>query len=315
MPLRLSLPFRQHAPPDVAADEAYALTGDVLARVRGIEIRTRRPAASAIAGEYRSVFRGAGIEFAEAREYVPGDDVRRIDWNITARTGTPWVKEFVEERELTVIVAVDRSASSLVARPRAGRLEAAAELTALLGFAAAQNGDRTGLLCFSDGIDAFVPPRSGTRHVLRLVRDVLADETPAGRHTNLGAAAEYLGRVLKRRSAVFLISDFFDTGFEPELQALARRHDVVALTLIDPLDLELPDLGLVEVQDAEAGGRILIDTSDRVVRERYAHAAAQRAAQRHEALSGAGVDEVEIRLDQDTVLPVQRYFHRRAYRA
>ncbi len=314
MAIRLPLPFRRSAKAN-SAEEALAVTGDIQTRIRGIEIRTRRLAASALGGEYRSIFRGAGIEFSEAREYTPGDDVRLIDWNITARTGTPWVKEFVEERELTAIVAVDRSASALVAREGAGRLKAAAELTAMLGFAAAQNGDRTGLLCFSEGIDAYVPPRRGTRHVLRLVHDVLADDTPASSQTSIGTAAEYLNRVLKRRSVIFLISDFFDDGYLQALRDLAQRHEVIALSLVDPLDLELPDLGLVEVADVERGQRMLVDTADARIRARYATEAAARVERRKRILTAAGVDEVEIRLDEDSVAPLREYFHRRAYRA
>ena len=317
--LTLSIPFLGRPSRQTnrasAEDEAFAVSADVARRVRDIEVRTRRLATSMVAGEYRSIFRGSGIEFAEAREYVPGDDVRFIDWNVTARMSEPWVKEFVEERELTVVVAVDRSASSLVARPRAGRMEAAAQLTALLGFAAAQNHDRTGLLTFSEGIDTFVAPRRGARHVLRLVRDVLSDDEPTGRTTNITAAAEYLGRVLRRRSAVFIASDFFDEGYEMALQALSRRHEVVALTLVDPLDLELPDLGLIEVEAAEQGQRLLLDTSDRRVRERYAEAARERAEARRRALTLAGVDEIEIRLDEDPITPLARYFHRRAFQS
>ncbi len=289
------------------------LTPDLAARVRRLEIRTRRLAGTQLAGNYRSIFRGTGIEFAEAREYTPGDDVRRIDWNVTARMGTPWVKEYVEERELNLVCAVDLSASQLVARPATGRLAAAAELTALLGFAAVQNHDRAGLLTFTDRVERFVPPRHGTRHVMRMMRDVfLHDETHRG--TNIGAAADYLARVLPRRSVVFVISDWLDTGFAQSLRALARRHDVTALVLIDPIDLALPDLGLVAVESAEDGTRAWLDTSDREVRERYAAAAHDRARHRHELLAIAGVDEVEVRLDADIVDPLAAYFRLRAGR-
>jgi uncharacterized protein (DUF58 family) len=298
----------------VDAAQQGVISPELLARVRRIEIRTRRLASALIAGDYRSVFRGTGIEFADAREYIAGDDVRLIDWNVTARMGVPWVKEFVEERELTVVCAVDRSASQLVGSSGLGKLGAAAELTALLGFAAAQNQDRAGLLTFSDVIEEFVPPKRGQRHVLRLVRDVLAaEESPRrGAHTDIGGAADYLARVLRRRAVVFLISDFFDEGYEPGLQTLARRHEVIALPLIDPLDEALPDIGLVELFDAERGGHVLVDTGDRETRERYAEAARERAARRHFALASTGVDEVEIRLDRDLVDPIAAYFRRRA---
>ncbi|MDO9446105.1 MAG: DUF58 domain-containing protein, partial [Dehalococcoidia bacterium] len=238
---------------DVPIDPAIEISAALMGRVRSIEIRTRRLAASDVSGSYRSVFRGAGIEFAEAREYVPGDDIRRIDWNVTARTGVPWVKEYVEERDLTVVCAVDRSASMLAAHGAGGRVRAAAELVALLGFAAAYNHDRTALLTFSDRIEAFVPPKRGPRHVIRQIRDVLQADLAAGKRTTITPAIEYLGRVLGRRSVIFLISDFLDDGYEAALQTLARRHEVIALTLIDSLDEALPDLGLIELEDIERG--------------------------------------------------------------
>ena len=303
------MPWRHRTRP---AEPAPALlTPELAARIKRLEIRTRHLAGTLLAGNYRSIFRGTGIEFAEAREYIPGDDIRRIDWNVTARLGTPWVKEYVEERELNVVCAVDLSASQLVARPRTGRLGAAAELTAVLGFTAVKNHDRAGLLTFTDRVERFVPPRHGTRHVLRMMREVfLHDETHRG--TSIAAAADYLARVLPRRSVIFIMSDWFDTGFAQPLRALARRHDVVALVLVDPVDLELPDLGLVELEAAEGGARLLVDSSDRGVRERYAAAARERTARRHDLLTIAGVDEVEIRLGEDVIEPLAAYFRLRA---
>ncbi len=294
-------------------DLADGLPPELLAQIRRIEIRARRLASTLLAGDFRSVFRGAGIEFDEAREYVPGDDVRLIDWNVTARMGVPWVKRYVEERELTVVCAVDLSASQLVARPVSGRLGTAAEVTALLSFAAAFNNDRAGLLTFSDRIEHFVPAARGTKHVLRLVRDVLHHPTPHP-GTDIAGACDYLLRVLRRRSVVFLITDAFDRGFESSLRSLARRHEVVAITLVDPADLELPDLGLVELEDAEGGGRLLVDSTDRGVRRRYAAAASERAQERRTAFVAAGVDEVEVRLDRGYIEPLTTYFRRRAAR-
>ena len=292
---------------------AVVLPPELVAHIRRIEIRARRLASTLIAGDYRSVFRGAGIEFAEAREYVPGDDVRLIDWNVTARMGTPWVKHYTEERELNVVCAIDLSASQLVARATSGRLGMAAEICALLSFAAAYNNDRTGLLTFSDRVERFVPAARGTRHVLRLVREVLFHPPPRPA-TDIAAASDYLARVLRRRSVVFLISDFFDRGYEQSLRTLARRHDVVALTLIDPLDLQLPDLGLLEVEDAEHGDRLLVDSSDPGVRQRYAQAARERAEARRAALISSAIDEVEIRIDEGYMEPLVTYFRRRAAR-
>ncbi len=293
-------------------DPALALSAELLARVRSIEIRTRRLTASLLGGEYRSMFRGTGIEFAEAREYVDGDDVRLIDWNVTARMGAPWVKLFVEERDLTVMCMVDRSASARVGIPERGRMGAAAELAALVGFASTQNGDRVGLLTFSNAPDNFVRPQRGTRHALRIVRDVLATEPARGQRTSIAEAADYMGRVLRRRSVVFLISDFIDDGYEEALRGLARRHEVVALAMVDPHDITLPDLGLVAVADAETGERLWIDTGDARVRSAYADAAAARAERRHRAIASCGVEEIEIPTTGDAIAPLIAYFRRRA---
>ena len=294
-------------------DAGSDLPPELLAQIRRIEIRARRLASTLLAGDYRSVFRGSGIEFAEAREYVAGDDVRLIDWNVTARMGTPWVKHYVEEREINVVSAVDLSASQLVARPLAGRLGVAAQVCALLSFAAAYNNDRTGLLTFSDRVERFVPPARGTRHVLRLVRDILFHPPPHS-GTDLAAALDYLTRVLRRRSIVFLLSDFFDAGYEQSLRTLARRHDVVAISLVDPLDLALPDAGMIEVEDAESGERVLVDSSSAGLRRRFRQHALERAEQRRSTLAAAGVEEVELRLDEDYVAPLLRDFRRRAAR-
>ena len=284
---------------------------ELAAQVRRIEIRARRLAASSLAGDYRSVFRGSGIEFSEAREYVAGDDIRLIDWNVTARMGTPWVKEYVEERELPVVCAVDVSASQRAAHPALGRLGLAAELTALLALSAAYHNDRSGLLLFSAGIERFVPPRRGTRHALRLVRE-LAGFEGAPRGSDLAGACDYLVRVLGRRSVVFVITDGFVAGFEASLRALARRHEVIGLTLVDRLDLELPNLGLVELRDAETGARVLVDSGDREARRLFAEAAQRRATTRRDAFRSAGVDEIELALDGDYVRPLLAYFRQRA---
>ena len=299
--------------PVAPGDRAAVLSAEERDRIRRIEIRTRRLASTVLGGDYRSVFRGSGIEFAEAREYVPGDDVRLIDWNVTARMGVPWVKEFVEERELSVVCAVDISDSQLVAHRPDGRLGAAAELTALLGFAAVQHHDRVGMQTFAGDVERFVPPKHGVNHVLRLVRDVVSHAPPrAG--TNIAAACDYLVRALRRRSVVFLISDFLDEGYVDALRSLARRHDVIALVLVDPADRELPDLGIVRFAAAEDGAARIVDTASPALRERYATAATERAAERRRQLALAGVDEVEVRLDGNLVDPIARYFRLRAMR-
>ena len=297
------------APPP---NPALALSAELLARIRTIEIRTRRLTASLLGGEYRSVFRGAGIEFAEAREYIDGDDVRLIDSNVTARMGTPWVKQYVEERDLTVMCMVDRSASARVGTPDRGRFGAAAELVAVLGFAATQSGDRVGLLTFSSGPDSFVRPERGTRHALRIVRDVISAESAFGQRTSIAEAADYLERVLRRRAVIFLISDFLDEGFEESLRGLAQRHEVVALSLVDPIDATLPDLGMLAVADAETGERLWVDTGDARVRATYAAAAQARAERRHRAIASAGIEEIAIPITGDVIAPLAAYFRRRA---
>ena len=281
--------------------------------MRRLELRARRLVASELAGEYRSVFRGSGIEFAEAREYVPGDDVRLIDWNVTARMGSPWVKEYVEERELHLVLAVDVSASQLAARPADGRRAAAAEVCALLALAAAGNHDRTGLLTFAGEAERYVPPDRGARHALRIVRETLDPAPPAVGGTSIAAACEYLGRVLKRRSLVVLVSDFLDDGYGRALRDLARRHETLAVVLLDPLDEALPDAGLLAVSAAEDASRaVLADSSDPALRARYAEAAERRAEARRETLRAAGVDEIVVRTDGDAAQPLLAYFRSRA---
>ncbi len=297
-----------------AANTPPALSPRLLASVRRLEIRARRLVSGELGGEYRSVFRGAGIEFAEAREYVPGDDVRRIDWNVTARMGAPWVKEYVEERELHLVCAVDVSASQLAGRPAQGRRAAAAEVCTLVTLAAAYSHDRTGLLTFSDRVERYVPPAKGARHAMRLVREVLAPGQPNAT-TSIAAGCDYLVRVLRRRSTVFLISDFIDDGYERPLRDLARRHEVIAVVIVDPLDEALPEAGIVEAEDIERGGRLLLDSSDEGLRRRYAEVAAGRREERSAILRRAGVEELVVRTDSDAAEPVLEFFRRRSRRS
>lgn len=291
--------------------ERAPLDPEQLAAIRRIALRARRLATQFVAGDYRSVFRGTGMEFAEVREYIPGDDVRFIDWNVTARLGAPWVKEYVEERELAVLCAVDLSASQEAASPGTGRLGTAAEVVALMSFAALFNNDRAGLMAFTDRVERFVAPAKGSRHVLRIVREIV-HPAPGALGTDIGAACEQLSRVLARRSVVVLVSDFLAAGYERSLAALSRRHEVIAVTLVDALDLALPRLGIIEVEDAERGGRVLLDTDDARARRRYEQAASERAAARRRALVSAGVDEIELRVGEAVVGPLVAYFRRRA---
>jgi uncharacterized protein (DUF58 family) len=279
-------------------------------KVKLLEIQTRHLVNDIFSGEYSSVFKGRGVEFSEVREYQPGDDVRTIDWNVTARRGTPYVKRFVEERELTVILAVDGSASTRFGTQGQLKRERAAEIAAVLGLAASRNNDRAGGLLFAEGVERYVPPRKGKTHVLRLVRDILMFDPPA-RGTDLKAAIEFLMRVLHRRSVIFLLSDFLDQGYERPLRALATRHDVVALVLEDRRDRELPDIGLIEVVEPESGARRWLDTGSARVRQAYAETAARAAAARLGSLQRAGVDVVAVDTLADYVDPLRRFFERR----
>ena len=279
-------------------------------KVRLLEIQTRHLVNDIFSGEYESVFKGRGVEFAEVREYQPGDDVRAIDWNVTARRGIPYVKQFSEERELTVILAVDGSASTRFGTQGALKRERAAEVAAVLGLAANRNNDRAGALLFAEGIERYVPPKKGKTHVLRLVRDILSFDPPA-LGTDLSEAIRFLTRVLHRRSVVFLLSDFLDEGYEKPLAALAVRHDVIALVLEDRRDRELPDVGLIEVVEPESGARRWLDTSSGRVREAYAAAAAAATASRRAGFARAGIDAVPLDTLADWVDPMRRFFEAR----
>ena len=243
---------------------ARVVSADVLRQVKLIELRARRLVTTLFSGEYRSVFRGQGIEFAEVRAYELGDDFRAIDWNVSARMGSPFVKTFEEERELTLLLMVDRSGSVNFGRPRY-KADVALEVAAVLALAAARQNDRVGALLFSDTVEQVIPPAKVRRHVLRVIRDLLAF-TPAGRGTNLAAALGYASRLLRHRAIIVVISDFRASGWEVPLQRVAQRHDVVAITVDDPREIELPDAGWVELEDLETGQRTLVDTSDQGAR-------------------------------------------------
>jgi len=286
---------------------------DLARRVRRLEIRARRLVSERLHGQYSSVFRGRGLEFSEVRAYQPGDDVRIIDWNVTARMVTPYVKKFVEERELTVVMAVDISGSQQFGSGTSTKVEVAAELSALLTFAAARSNDLTGLLTFTDRVEQFVAPAKGQRHALRIVRDVLGAQ-PEGRGTTIAAAVSHLQGALRHRAVVFLISDFLDSGFESTLRYAARRHDIVALALLDPREIELPDVGLVELEDAESGGRAWLDTSDDGSRQAFEQRARRAWSERLRTLASVGVDVVPVRTDRDHMAPLIAYLQARARR-
>jgi uncharacterized protein (DUF58 family) len=291
-----------------------ASTAEVLARIRRIEIRARRLVDDLFIGQYHSVFRGRGMEFEEVREYQPGDDVRSIDWNVTARMGEPFIKKFREERELVVLLLVDVSASQDFGTGLQRKHELAAEIAALLAYSAIKNKDKVGLIAFSDRVERYLPPRKGAQHVLRLIREVLYLQ-PAGTGTDLGAALEDLDRLARRKSVVFILSDFLTTGYERALRRVARRHDVIAVTLRDPREMELPDAGMVYLRDSESGAAVLVDAGNRSVRRKYRADALAREDARRRLFGDCGVDEIYLRTDQPYVEPLLRFFRQRSRRA
>ena len=292
---------------------------DILKKVRQVELRTRRAVTDALAGSYHSVFRGQGIDFEETREYQPGDDVRSIDWNVTARMDRPFVKVFREERELTLLLAVDVSASQVFGSGSRSKRETAAELAAILAMSAIRNNDKVGLLLFTDEVEVFIPPRKGRQHVLRVVRDILF-HAPKGRGTKRGAALDYINHVLHRRAVVFLISDL--SGQAPDDEGLAARtlavtagrHDLVVADLHDPREAELPDVGVLLVEDPETGRTVELDTGSRTVRRRFAQLAADaRDGWRHLARRG-GADYLPVSTGTEIVQALRGFMDQRGQR-
>jgi uncharacterized protein (DUF58 family) len=282
-------------------------------QIRRIEIRTRRLVNDSFAGEYHSVFRGRGMEFDEVRPYMPGDEVRTIDWNVTARMGQPFVKRYVEERELTVMLMVDASASGDFASVGKFKRELAAELAALLSFSATTNKDKVGLLIFTDVIELYIPPRKGRRHVLRLIRELLAFE-PQSHGTDIKLALDSINQILKRRSIIFLVSDFLDEpeAYSQPLFVTNRKHDVIAIDLHDPLEEGFAEVGTVALEDAESGAIVWIDTSDPGWRDHFARRTSQLSASKHKVLTKAGVDHIRIDTDQDYIKALTLFFQKRA---
>ncbi|HXE58257.1 MAG TPA: DUF58 domain-containing protein [Gemmatimonadales bacterium] len=283
---------------------------EVAAEVRRIEIATRHLVRDIVAGEYSSAFRGRGVEFAEVREYQPGDDVRSIDWNVTARLGTTYVKRFLEERELTVVFAVDASASLGFGSRVRSKARLAAEVAAVLALAAAANNDRVGALFFTDGPERFVPPGKGRRHALRVISELLSF-APRSPGTDLRAALEHLAALLRRRTVVFLVSDFLAADYHGPLERLARRHDVVALGLRDPRERELPAAGLVALREPESGRVRWVDTDSARVRERFAARAAELDRALEEELRRRGVELIRLETDRSYAEPLLAFFRRR----
>ena len=279
----------------------------IIQKIRQIEIRTKHLVNDVFSGEYHSVFKGRGMEFAEVREYEPGDEIRSIDWNVTARLGRPYIKRFIEERELTVILMADVSASGHFGTVNQMKSEITAEICALLAYAAIQNNDRVGLLMFTDQIEKFIPPKKGRTHILRVIREVLYNQ-PGHTGTDLTQALEYLNRLLTRRSIVFILSDFLTEDYMKPLRVASKRHDVVAVTITDPRELSLPGVGLIELQDAETGEEVLVDTGDAAWRRQYAEYNEALREARDQQFRVTGVDAIHIRTDEPYIDPLLQFF-------
>ena len=289
------------------------LSATALQQVQRIHIRTRQLVDGIFAGEYHSVFKGRGMEFAEVREYVPGDDVRTIDWNVTARTGHPFVKRYVEERELTVMLVVDLSASGRFGSQSRLKSDIATELCGLLALSAVRNNDKVGMILFTDRIEQFVPPQKGRNRALRVIREMLAVE-PTSRGTDIALALDYLHRVVRRRSVSFVISDFLASGYERALRLAGRRHDVVPICISDPREVELPAVGLVVLRDLETGQNLLIDTSSRRVREAYREQVQAARGGRQRLFRTLALDSIEVTTDEPYIHPLMRFFRLRERR-
>ena len=304
--------LRSHHRPE-GAPPPRGVPPEILRQVKLIELRTRGLVNTLFTGEYRSVFKGQGMEFSEVREYQPGDEVRSIDWNVTARMHRPYVKRYIEERELTVMLAVDLSGSERFGTVRRFKSELATELGAVLAMTAVRNNDRVGLLLFSDRIEHVVPPRKGRRHALRLVRDLLVYE-PEGHRTDIPGALNYLARMLSHHTIIFLISDFLGVSLEKPLKVLAQQHDVVAVTVEDPSERTLPALGLARFVDPESGETIDVDTDDPGVRAAYDRQVAEDTGTRQRLLRRLAIDEIIVRTDRSLIEPVMKFFRARETR-
>lgn len=288
-------------------------TKELLKKVRQLEIRTRGLVNQVFSGEYHSVFKGRGMEFSEVREYQYGDDMRMIDWNVTARFNHPFVKLFEEERELTVMLVVDMSGSQFFGSQSALKRDIALELSAILAFSAMKNNDKVGLILFTDRIEKFVPPRKGRGHALRIVRELLSFE-PARPATSIRTALEYLNHVQKKRGIIFVISDFMDSGYEAALRIAGKRHDLIGVVLQDPREIELPDVGLMHLRDAESGATRVIDTSDARVRYIYKNSNQKLNEARQSLFIKSRLDDIKVRLDQPYLKPLIDFFRLREKR-
>ena len=286
---------------------------EIIKQIRRIQITTARMVTDVFAGHYQSVFKGRGMEFDEVREYQPGDDIRSIDWNVTARAGHPFVKKFTEERELTIMALLDMSGSSYFGTVNKLKRQLAAELCSLLAVSAVRNNDKVGLIAFTDRIEKFVPPRKGMSHVLRIVREALYYE-PEGKGTDMSCALEYLSRVTNRRTVSFVISDFYAGDYRKPLSIANKRHDIVAVSITDPRETELPALGIIRLEDAETGKGFLVDTSSQTVRKDYRVNSQRIFDDRKRLLQSINVDHINVRTDMSYAKELYKFFRMRERR-
>ncbi|HSI86115.1 MAG: DUF58 domain-containing protein [Candidatus Methylacidiphilales bacterium] len=285
-----------------------------LKKIRHIELRTSRLAQDLLTGAYHSVFKGRGMDFEEVREYMPGDDVRAIDWNVTAKTGQPYIKKYREERQLTIMILVDISASDGLGSGAQNKKELAAEVASVLAFSATRNGDRVGLILHTDQVESMVPPRKGRSHVFRIIREILFFR-PASRGTSIKVALNYLNLVMTKPVVVFVVSDFLDTGYEKVLKVTSRKHDVIAVSIYDRRELELPDAGIVVLEDSETGELLEVNTSDSGVRQRFAAKAKETRVANKSRLTKSGLDVIELETGKPYQLELKKFFERRIARA
>jgi uncharacterized protein (DUF58 family) len=298
------------------------LTREILKKVRQIEVRTNRLVNDSLAGSYQSVFKGRGMNFDEVREYVPGDDIRTIDWNVTARTGIPHIKKFTEERELTIMLMIDISGSGEFGSSTSSKRELMAELGSVLAFSAVRNNDKVGLILFTDAPELYIPPKKGRGHILRIIREILYFE-PKGVKTDVKGVLDFVNRVMKRKCVTFLISDFSLPGdfeselkeLQPKLQITNRRHDLISLIVTDPREYVLPDVGWITLEDAETGEQVEVNTSDRRVREEYSEMADAHATMIRKSMRQAGIDLLDLRTDRSYLPPLLSFFRDRKKRA
>lgn len=289
------------------------LSSEIIKKIASIHIKTSYLVNDILAGEYESAFRGRGMEFEEVREYMPGDDVRSIDWNVTARTGHPYIKIFQEERELTIMLMIDVSSSGQFGSVKELKNEVSAEVAAILAFSAIKNNDKVGLIIFSDRIERYIPPKKGRSHVWRVIREIIQYD-PQKRKTDIGAALDFFNKVMKRKCVCFLLSDFLAEGYEKSLMITNRKHDVIAVSITDPREMKLPRIGFIELEDAETGESILIDTYDKNIIKGFGILSRKRAQERNMKFRSMSVDAIDIVTDESYIQPIMKFFRMREKR-